>query len=99
MNPIVARAWPSKRLRFATVRRPANPRGGYLSREAQVTFLPMEAIGEEGELDLSTVRNIEDVQNGYTMFFDGDVVIAKITPCFENGAPHTNLCTVWGSGN
>jgi type I restriction enzyme S subunit len=45
----------------------------------------MEAIGEKGELDLSAVRDIEDVRTGYTQFFDGDVLIAKITPCFENG--------------
>ncbi len=45
----------------------------------------MEAIGEQGQLDLSAVRDIEDVRTGYTQFFDGDVLIAKITPCFENG--------------
>ena len=45
----------------------------------------MEAIGQQGELDVSLVRDILDVKTGYTQFFDGDVVIAKITPCFENG--------------
>jgi type I restriction enzyme S subunit len=45
----------------------------------------MEAIGEQGELDLSAMRQIEEVDSGYTQFFDGDVVVAKITPCFENG--------------
>ena len=45
----------------------------------------MTAIGEEGDLDLSTVCDIGEVNSGYTRFFDGDVVIAKITPCFENG--------------
>lgn len=44
----------------------------------------MEAIGEHGELNLSIVRDIEEVRSGYTQFFDGDVLIAKITPCFEN---------------
>ena len=45
----------------------------------------MEAIGEQGELDLSTIRNLDEVKTGYTRFFDGDVIVAKITPCFENG--------------
>jgi type I restriction enzyme S subunit len=45
----------------------------------------MEAIGEEGELDLSIQREREEVESGYTQFFDGDVLVAKITPCFENG--------------
>lgn len=56
-----------------------------LANASQVTFLPMEAIGEQGEVDTSTVREREEVQTGYTLFFDGDVVVAKITPCFENG--------------
>ena len=45
----------------------------------------MENIGEQGELDCSIIRDIDDVRNGYTRFFDGDVLVAKITPCFENG--------------
>ena len=45
----------------------------------------MESIGEQGELDCSLTRDIDDVGNGYTQFFDGDVLVAKITPCFENG--------------
>lgn len=45
----------------------------------------MEAIGERGQLDLSGARELEEVKFGYTQLFDGNVVIAKITPCFENG--------------
>ncbi len=56
-----------------------------MSQMSQVTFIPMEAIGEQGQLDVSAVRDIENVRTGYSQFFDGDVVVAKITPCFENG--------------
>ena len=28
---------------------------------------------------------VSDYYNGYTYFRDGDVLLAKITPCFENG--------------
>jgi type I restriction enzyme S subunit len=45
----------------------------------------MEAVGEYGGLDLSGLVTIEDASSGYTEFQDGDVVVAKITPCFENG--------------
>jgi restriction endonuclease S subunit len=45
----------------------------------------MEAVGEYGGLSLVQSRQIEDVLNGYTYFCDGDVLVAKITPCFENG--------------
>jgi type I restriction enzyme S subunit len=31
------------------------------------------------------VRPWEDIKTGYTHFAEGDVAVAKITPCFENG--------------
>jgi type I restriction enzyme S subunit len=77
--------WPVKRLRFLTRRTLSNEQRQLLAEASRVSFLPMEAIGERGELDLTTVRELEDVQSGYTQFFEGDVVVAKITPCFENG--------------
>ncbi len=45
----------------------------------------MEAIGEDGSLDLHRTRPVEEVRTGYTYFEDGDVAFAKVTPCFENG--------------
>jgi type I restriction enzyme, S subunit len=71
------------RLRFlASLRSKTPPRG--LSGE--VAFLPMEAIGEDGSYDKSSVRTAENVTNsGYTYFEQGDVVRARVTPCFENG--------------
>ena len=45
----------------------------------------MDAVGEFGGLRLDQDRAVDDVYNGYTYFCDGDVVVAKITPCFENG--------------
>ena len=58
----------------------------------------MEAIGEQGTLDLSDMREIEEVSSGYTQFFDGDVIVAKITPCFENGKGALVNGTVGGVG-
>jgi len=45
----------------------------------------MEAIGEDGVYDPSEQRGKADVITGFSRFFEGDVVVAKITPCFENG--------------
>jgi type I restriction enzyme S subunit len=45
----------------------------------------METIGEDGTYSLEEERPIEQVLQGYTYFRDGDIGIAKITPCFENG--------------
>lgn len=50
-----------------------------------VTFLPMENVSETGEIDCLIKRKIVDVRSGFSSFAKGDVVVAKITPCFENG--------------
>lgn len=50
-----------------------------------MSFLPMEAVGDDGSLILEKTRTLRDVENGYTYFREGDVTVAKITPCFENG--------------
>ena len=77
--------FPTKRLRFLTRRDLSDEQKNILTDATQATFLPMENIGEQGGLDCSFTRDIDDVRNGYTQFFDGDVLVAKITPCFENG--------------
>lgn len=82
--PEIPTGWTIKRLRFAlTFPNKGEIRG--LPDDRQVSFVPMEAVGEYGGLNLEVVRPISDVLNGYTYFRDGDVIVAKITPCFENG--------------
>ncbi len=50
-----------------------------------VAFLAMADISEEGRVDSVQQRPLAEVQKGYTVFQAGDVLMAKITPCFENG--------------
>jgi type I restriction enzyme, S subunit len=90
--------WPRKRLRFVTSRNSSELQEAGVAESPEVTFLPMEAIGEHGELDLSVTRPIEEVQSGYSRFSDGDVVVAKITPCFENGKGALIRGTLTGIG-
>ena len=72
----------------------------HLDPETELTFLPMEAVGENGSLRPDSTRPISDVIAGYTFFAEGDVAFAKITPCFENrkGAILRNLGTGFGFG-
>ena len=49
-----------------------------------VSFLSMSDVGE-GVILRRQTRSASDVLNGFTHFADGDILIAKITPCFENG--------------
>ena len=77
--------WALTRFRFVAQLNPSKSETVHLPREAQVTFIPMEAISDDGALNLAQSRTIADVISGYTYFRDGDVTVAKITPCFENG--------------
>lgn len=77
--------WEMKRLRFVATINPSKSEIGDRARETEVSFLPMEAVGDDGSLNLDRTRAIGEVESGYTYFRDGDVTIAKITPCFENG--------------
>jgi type I restriction enzyme S subunit len=45
----------------------------------------MELLSEDGVIDVSSQQSVEEVQSGLTLFEQGDVLFAKITPCMENG--------------
>ena len=74
-----------KRLKYLATINPALPREVAPRPDDQVSFLPMEKISEQGTLDLSEVRPAREVSSGYTAIAEGDIIVAKITPCFENG--------------
>ncbi|WP_124198771.1 restriction endonuclease subunit S [Pseudomonas aeruginosa] len=62
-----------------------NPRNA-ASDEQLAAFVPMSGVSQlhKGPLTAETKR-WGDIKKGYTQFANGDVVLAKITPCFENG--------------
>lgn len=47
------------------------------------SFIPMESLKTDS-LAIDDERIIETVYDGYTYFKDGDLLLAKVTPCFEN---------------
>lgn len=62
-----------------------NPRSPRVEPDRSVTFVPMEAMSEDGRLVQNEVRTRGDIGSGYTGFIEDDILVAKITPCFENG--------------
>ena len=57
-----------------------------------VSFIPMSDVSESGEWTGRQVRSLRSVSSGFTSFSDNDVLVAKITPCFENGkGTHVNI--------
>jgi len=77
--------WYVVRMRYAATLNPPVRRDLLDDPDQEVSFLPMEAIGEDGSLNLEQNRPVADVRSGYSYFEDGDVAFAKVTPCFENG--------------
>lgn len=58
-----------------------------VSSDTVVSFVPMQDMVEHNISFMPTEqRLLGDVMKGaYTYFRDGDVLLAKVTPCFENG--------------
>ncbi|MGI8493896.1 MAG: restriction endonuclease subunit S [Pyrinomonadaceae bacterium] len=56
-----------------------------LSPNDVVTFLGMTDVSEDGKILRRQTKKLAAVKNGFTAFQDGDILVAKITPCFENG--------------
>ena len=50
-----------------------------------VSFVPMSAVSESGEIDTTIIKHYNEVKKGFTSFVEDDVLFAKITPCMENG--------------
>lgn len=51
-----------------------------------VSFVEMASVSNMGYIESMVDRPFGDVRKGsYTYFGEGDIIIAKITPCMENG--------------
>ena len=72
-------AWKCQKLKYVTTFSP-NVR---MTLNLEVTFLPMEAM-HDGFYEMDSTIKARDAVS-YTSFEDGDILLAKVTPCFENG--------------
>ncbi len=45
----------------------------------------MQDVTERAQLSKSSLLKYNEIKSGFTYFENGDVLLAKITPCFENG--------------
>ena len=77
-----------------------NPKTACL-KEKPVVFLPMERVHTDGIIDQELRLPYSQLKNGYTYFEENDALIAKVTPCFENGkiVLIKNLATPVGFGS
>ncbi len=56
-----------------------------LNEDQKISFLPMASVSEDGKVVEQEDRTFSKVKKGYKYFERGDIIVAKITPCFENG--------------
>ena len=57
-----------------------------LSDDTMVSFVEMASVSENGYIETKVDRPLAEVRSGsYTYFANDDIIIAKITPCMENG--------------
>lgn len=77
--------WEAMRLKYNFILNPSSSEIKNMTNETDVTFLPMEYIEVNGDINYENTKKYKDVKTGYTYFRNDDILLAKITPCFENG--------------
>ena len=90
-----------RKLGEVTIVNPKKAEVKELDDKLNVSFVPMEKVGEKGEFNSEISKTIKELYSGFTYFRENDVLFAKITPCMENGkgAVATNLINGIGFGS
>lgn len=78
----IPKSWTETKIGAVADINPALPRRPMSSEN--VSFLGMADVGV-GEILDRKMRAAKHVASGFTQFAEADVLVAKITPCFENG--------------
>lgn len=71
--------------RYCTSINPSREELGGLDPSTTVSFIDMASLGQGVILNMEVKTIRELASSGYTAFKENDVLIAKITPCMENG--------------
>lgn len=76
-------SWPVVSLSSVATINPRCPKD--IDENQLVSFVAMASASEEGILLQEEIRVLGETKKGFTYFEKEDVLLAKITPCFENG--------------
>lgn len=84
---MVSEKWPRHIIKDLCIVNPSKKLiPGNLQANDTVSFLPMEDLEiKAGYAEPKQTRLLSEVQGSYTFFAEDDVLLAKVTPCFENG--------------
>lgn len=78
----IPKEWEIKRIKYVAEFEP-KCNMNELNNDSIVTYLPMECL-KNGYFE-KCERNLGDLPTSLTHFQENDIVMAKVTPCFENG--------------
>jgi len=84
-RPEPVEGWPMVKLGEVCEINPKKSEVANLNGDITVSFLPMEDIGTVQNILPKNEKKLSEVYKGYTYFKENDVLVAKVTPCFENG--------------
>ncbi|WP_077358967.1 restriction endonuclease subunit S [Virgibacillus halodenitrificans] len=83
----MSKDWEVKKLKdVCQIRPPKKESKEELLEDDKVSFVPMGDLGVlTKNFTVKQEKTFKEVYKGYTYFREEDVLLAKITPCFENG--------------
>ncbi len=91
--------WPMEKIEDVCVVNPNKSEVSSLDGSTLVSFVPMADMSENSiYFEPRECKELKNVGNSYTYFRDSDVLIAKVTPCFENGKAGIAKCLQNGIG-
>ncbi len=93
----IPESWKWVRVQFVTCLNPKND----LSDDLETSFIPMALVDDGYRNNHSfEIKTWGSIKKGFTHFADGDIGIAKITPCFQNrkSVIFRNLKNGYGAG-
>lgn len=79
---LLPKEWDIKPIKYLCTMQPVVNKKG-LRNEDLVSFLPMDHV--KNGYFINDESLLENNNSSYTEFNNGDIIMAKVTPCFENG--------------
>ena len=94
----IPKNWTISRVKYVSDFEPGCNRDG-LNDESVITYTPMDCI--KNGWFINNTATLGSVTSSLTSYQNGDIVMAKVTPCFENGniAIMENLASGYGLGS
>jgi len=78
--------WKKRTLKEVCIINPKKSEIKDLPDDYLVSFLPMKDLGiAQNQINPIVTKKLSEVKGSYTYFKDDDILLAKVTPCFENG--------------